>query len=541
MKKIKVAISSLIYIGAALCLLASCQNDIYEPEPGNFKGIGFNYTIEEIESVRTRSDLDSSYISTDPYNLPFYIELNCEQQGAAPFVEYGTYKIPSGYEGRLQSVDPEEALDWHDLTSKHTFYSWTVPWKDEYQPSTDTLRVNFFNSSEEDGFNAFHNNSVYETFIGAKSAAYSYDKHGKYVELTYHHLVSKILINDFILMESNGSLQENLKANITFVGMPKWATFYPHPVASDPSGAPANSGPYVGLPWDQSADDGVTYFINNSATEEDWFYICPEVDFSNLDFQVKLTNTDYAGYDTYYGTFDDVVFERKPGSKYDKGDGTDDKVLHAGEMMTLNITLIPGVGPGLKIIIDNWSTDKPTESRYHTYPGMYSDAEINELLDACFKQREYYTPDPKIDDLFDLYGEEVEGEKIFYLYENVTLYAEGSNTNLSNIFPVPDGYIINGMGHTVTMRTNNGIAATDYVTYFNVGPVRDLYLTDGTNTIYIDPDGFVWIQDENGDLVNSGNQLPPLQGEQKGYDINIKGKIRPTTYYNGKLTDSTES
>ena len=524
-------------------MFAACQADT---DKDSFKMLAdqveFNAYINESSEIRTRT-LSFKDIASNPFDMDFYIQLCCDENevGASSFTEIGTYVVPSGFEGRLAAKENQKPLMWKDLTSPHTFYAWNIPWNEEstvydkndkYAPSeTDKIdngiQIKFYNSSEKDGYDTYKNNAIYENFIGAKSEApYSYKEHGKYVDLTFHHLVSKIRIGSFILIEASGAIQKDLSADLTFVGMPTEATFYPHPRGD---GRPCVEQK------EPSENNGVTFYINNE-TPEDVFYVCPEIDFSKIDFKVKINDIHYADYDTYYGTFDDVEFVRQPGTDYDQEN--DEKILHAGEMMTLNIVLIPGIGPGLSIFIDKWNTEQWRESQYHTKPGIYSDAEVKELIDLFYNQKTYDYDGIKevIERLFEMYGvDEIteDGKMVFQLFENV-IYD-------SNILPIWKDCILDGMGHTITMKTNSN--NTSYVTgpYFNIGPVRDVYLTDGTNTIYIDKQGYVWIADPDipGGYKQTENKLEPLTGDEKSYDISCKdGKVHKSTYYNNNIVGS---
>lgn len=550
-----------------MIILSSCQSDFPSPyDRDESRGVIFGASIEEQRAVYTKGTpgLDSIYVAYSPWNNDFYIQLNTTEN-SIPVQKYGVYAVPSAYEGRLDPVNESQKLDWQSLDGQHTFYAWTVPWMktnpeyfgqealepgeggtvpEYYEPSEKTEPVYFYNSSEQYGFDKYENNAVLEGLIGAKSASYSYQEHGKYVDLTFHHLVSRIKIESLILIETDGSVQEDLQADMTFVGMPVKATFYPHPTDDlDPKfKIRPGSGPAVGGPYEESPDTGVTYYIANKANIADIFYICPEVDFSKIDFQIKLNSEKYLNYDTYYGTFADVVFERNAGWGYDRPGNdqenpADSKILHAGEEMRLNIVLIPGVGPGLKVIIRNWSTDKPYDTQYHSYPGIYSDAEIQEFLDMMFGYTidDYNNPPPELEMFFEIYGYLKNGKKYIPLYENVILPRYG-NSNPSNIFPVPKGFIIDGMGHTVTMASNGpNNPGHQGERYFNVGPVRDIYLTDGTYTIYIDPEGWVCILNEATGEWEQTEQLKELTPPDKGYDINIKGHIRNTPYFNNNI------
>lgn len=508
--------------------MTSCQSEINGNDPDfPCEAIEFKGYIKEAAQLRTRA-LDSVYINSNDYGVDFYIRLNCASQ--PPFEELGVYEVPSGYEGRLTSKDTGSPLNWHDLSSPHTFYAWTLPWNPEWNPSEEvpeSFPITFENSSESNGYEDYSNNKILEQFIGAKTGPYSYLNHGKYVDLTFFHLVSKIKIGTLSLIKSDGSIEKHLKADVTFINMPTTATFYP---------LDQEHGPYV-EPGEADPDNGITYYIDNDAVGTDVFYICPEVDFSTLDFKIKLNNAEYAGYDTYYGTFADVEFVRESGNDYDIGDGTDKYTLHAGEMMTLNITLIPGIGPGMKLIITDWSTEQPNESQYHSHPGIYSDAELQDILNAFASQKDYNNPPPNIESLFEMYGETgPDGTKYFPLFDNVT--------TSSNIFPVYKGYTIDGQGHTVFMSTNYG-SNSDFgysQRYYNIGSCRNIYLSDqnGNYSIYIDSEGYVWLYNsETGDYDRTENKLEPLVDPYKSYDISAEtGTVHPSTYYNNSIVGS---
>lgn len=528
----------LTFLLLSAVILAACQAERGDDSRRAGDPVEFSASVCETGEIQTRA-LNPVYIESTPFSMDFYIQLCCEEADGQTTTKLGTYVVPSGFKGRLQSKDGEEPLNWLDLHSEHTFYAWNLPWEESYAPTDEDIQngidIEFRDSAEgEEGYDKYKNNVIYEHFIGARSAKpYSYKEHGKYVDLTFHHLVSKIKIGSFTLIEAGGAIQKDLKADITFIGMPTEATFRPHPADGErPRVEKKEANP----------DKGVTFFIANKATEtEDIFYICPEVDFADIDFQIKIKNDNYKDYDTYYGTFADVIFRRE-GTDYDNKEGNDSQILHAGEMMTLNIVLIPGLGPGLSLIIDKWNTENPKESEYHTYPGFYTEADLNQLRSLFMDLRNVDDKETldKLKELFDLYGVEKEGILYFMLYENLDL----SKNSDGNIFPIWKDYVLNGLGHTITLKTNSGNYWGHGFNdpYFNTGPVRDVYFTDpnGNNTIYIDEDGFVWIT-EDGQLTRTNNQLQDLNtyegGKWNSYDINARtGEIRYSAYFNGHIT-----
>ena len=530
--------------------LSGCQT-LKDEASWDAAPVSFSGKVYMTSSVTTRADgLDPVYIKSDPFDMDFYIQLNTE--GKDP--EYGTYVIPSGYEGQFQPEDNQEGLKWQSLDGKHVFYGWNITWdpdpiqtnaeslktvlpngeKPSAPKSADLISVFFYNSEGDTGYQEFRNNAYLENFIGTVTKPFVYKNHGKYVEMTFHHLVSKIKVNQFILLENSGTIQKDLEANITFINMPTSATFHPHP---KDGGRPCVSDPK------KSPDEGVTFYIKNDPGTDDVFYVCPEIDFSTVDYKIQLTTKrdGYSDRDTYYGTFENVNFIRKEGWGYDQPDKNDIKTLHAGEEMTVNITLIPGQGPGLSVIISPWSTEKPQESQYHTYPGFYTESELNELRDLFLDLLSTNDEETlaKMEQLFELYGVTEDGIKYFMLYENLDV----SKIKDGNIFPIWKEYVLNGLGHTITLKTNSGnYWGTGNKPYFNTGPVRDIYFTDpnGNNTIYIDKDGFVWVT-KDGQLTKTANQLQDLKtydgGKWNSYDINAEtGEIRYSTYFNNHIT-----
>lgn len=537
----------------AATVLTGCQKNGAADGSGPLGAIAFSASVYETETVRTRADgRNAVYITSDPYDIDFCIELNTKAENDETLIQNrGTYIVPSGYEGRLVHAAEGEMLDWESLTGEHTFYGWTMPWLKRTDDAGEAVEfpgkpedsdvngeyyiVEFPDSPEsaerEEGKD--ENNAYLEKFLGTKAGPYSYVDHGKYVSLEFTHLVSKICVASMGLIKPDGSIDYAVKADMTFIGMPKKGKFYPHP--ADPE-----TWPYVEPIPNESDYAGVTYFIANRPGASDYFYVCPELNFKDIGFKINLNNVEYGSEGDYYGDFSTVKFVREGPDGEMTEPEADEKILHAGEMMTLHIELIPGQGPGISIIIQEWNTDRPQESVHHFRPGIYTPAEVREVLDAFLNQKQAGqggTTAEDIERLYEMYGVEkdVDGdgkkEKTFPLYDNVDVD--------SNIFPFPNGYILDGMGHTIKMRTNAN--NTNYVKapYFNIGPVRDVWLTDGTHTIYIDKQGYVWLYDEDSGWYQTDNQLTELTGDEKSYDISCEdGTVHKSTYYNNNITGS---
>ena len=503
----------LLAMGATMW---SCQSDLPDSGYDPADGIAFRGTVLENLNVGTRA-LQTKYLATDPYDMDFYIEMLYEKPGEASTTTIGTYRVPDGYEGRLNTKAGNEPLNWQDLKSDHTFWTWNEPWQgnpnynptyenpaDEGSPAPNTnpLHLTFYDSGEGTAYDTYRNNDVYETFIGTKAGPVNYADHGQYVELTYKHLVSKIQIEKLTLLLSDNSIQNDLIGEITFLGMPKEATFFPHP---------ADGGaPIVETKFDDSSQ--LTYYIKSAATAYDYIYVCPEIDFRNLGFYINITDERWANYGdhgNYYGDFRNVKFERLDADgnpvDWDSPDGGDDTVLHAGEMMTLHIILHPGIGPGVTLTIQPWNTERSGDANHHSHSGIYTDGEAAQLAAGG-----------DMESLSELFGAKDEDDNdVFYIYDNVSI-------NSSNFKNGPD-YPVDGKGHLLTMTSSNNNVKT--------GPMRDIYITDGKNTVYIDSEGNIF-RVVNGELIATPYRLDPLAGNNICYQINLAtGQVTPQTKF----------
>lgn len=530
---------------AAAMLAGGCRTDngdaIQLPVDG---GIKFGAAVHEISAAQTRT-LVANDITHEYGDVDFFIQLDyAEPEAETAESTIRRYEVASIYEGRLDAKSSQLQLKWKDATSAHMFYAWTLPWiKDEAEKYADEnegaesclnnyydpdgkpkIVVEFHDSGDGENFEKYQNNAIFEKFIGAQIGPYNYKKQGNYVPLTFYHLVSQVFLNKLTVIRGDGSRHEDLKGDLTFIGMPKKAVFDPHP-ATLPDGTSPHPAEWITYPdkgWNThphhpvvigpkdryEPNSELTFFISEPKEDDRLlhrFFICPEVDFSKLAYRVKITTegADEFGIE-YYGDFSKVKFRRVKGNDYDKGTNTgdnssaeDDTVLHAGEMMTLNITLHPGVGPGATIVIQDWSDPQPTESSHYAHPGIFTDHAAQELADANEKDME---------ELFNLYGETDEGEKVFKIYENVTV--------TGNNFPARGDYMIDGMGHTITMGSSQ----------VTVGAMRDVYLTDGTNIVYIDDEGKVFTVDPKTYMMAQTGRLE--KGKSSTIDLTT-GEVSP--------------
>lgn len=486
--------------------------------------------------------------------IDFFMQVLGKDKTGTPKSDIGTYWVPSGSSGTLSPKLGEKSLNWVYRNSEHYFRGWTLPWmQDEYDYSTEPIVINFKDtpineylstvtgSSSSRGYinwkdNSWKNGEDLEKFVGAVQGPLTYINNGEFVTIQFRHLVSKIFLNNFAIIDNaNATSYTNLKGNITIYGLPKTATFYPNPLNED--GSPAQ--PYVAMQDDFNypQDEGVTFAITNISHYYHWesssytygqykdcWYICPEVDLSKLSFKIEIYESykegegedaeikwrlspSHGNHGAYYGDFKSISLTRN-GTDYDDiPTGTDKTTLHAGEYLSLSMNLYEKGNPSVKGTIRSWGSTSRTASQ-HVQPGVYSYTEAREMSDAMNSKN----PD-RIQEYWDLYGS---GENtndnpddpnygddldIFYLYEDIGASGSGTSsyTKMSSYY-VADGYILDGKGHTINVTG----------TSISIGHMRDVYLryyysstTNGVTTtteyiVYIRPDGQVCLVDTTG-------------------------------------------
>lgn len=140
---------------------------------------------------------------------------------------------------------------------------------------------------------------------------------------------------------------------------------------------------------------------------------------------------------------------------------------------------------------------------------------------TAFKHNE----DSEIDELFERYG--------FYNKDrDVKCFVLADDVDGNDILQVRWDYILYGNGHTVKLNKYG----VNPVYHYNIGPVRNIYLSDsdGNYKIYIDDNGYVWYVDGGGNWTTLWYQLPKIDGTQdhKSYDINCAdGRVDLSNHY----------
>ena len=461
----------LLFLGWVTTLFG-CNEDVNLEEKGR---IQFLAKVSESGSLITR-DLSIKTVTSENFKTPFYIRKEVGNE-----VECGIYEIPSGYEGRLETKVSSTPLKWKDSESEHTFYGWTMPWKPDENYNKDTRSEISFDPEDYEGWNC----EVFEQFIGVRQGPVNYRSNGEYVELQFYHLVSKIVLDQITLITAEGQTINDVRGSIQLIGMPLSGIFDRRPADG--------INPPVVLENEDGQKD-VTFTFSNQQTSR-IFYVFPGMDISSIAFRIDLT-TPAETEGSFWGNFSSVNFKRPQDDEWHKDKSP--VVLYAGEVMHMSISLSQGKVTGVSMSIDDWNTQQRGTGTTHSRNGIYSDKDLSEILGNNYSR----------DELKDIFGEEERERIVFHQYEDL----DHSNSSLL-IFK--DG-TLDGMGHTINMKSQNSNVY--------LKNVRDIYITDGTNTIYIDSEGYVHtINPETGKMQKTDNKMEP----DTQYRVNLStGVIR---------------
>lgn len=518
----------------------------------NSYGLSFFGTVEDGEELSTRA-VSATDISSSYFNCDFYIKIAGRNGLDEEKENWSVLNIPSGASGTLVVTDDSyPKLNWFSRDKNHNYWSWTMPWTSEYDPRDlsvpDKVMVPFPGSSMSElsystiGSTVYINwktgvwkdGEVMEKFVGASAGPLDYLSNGQFVNLKFRHLVSKIFISNFVVVDNvAGTSNSNLRGEITFYGLPNEVPLYTSPVDVDGT----IGRPYIPKPeeygWDYDQSRGVTYVIINKSYTYQWqggnisardcFYIPPEIDLSKLSFKIQIyeyvsnnwvESTSHGIHGAYYGDFSRVSFSRTTnGNNYDNYpyDGDDLTRLHAGEYLILNINLYENGEPSIRGTITNWRSWQDRDASQHVEDGIYSIEDMKEFNDLMSstnvneekvqKREDYFqnhgghTTD---EDLAGLYPEYPSQKKVIKLYDDIGIsdaHYSTSDNKMSSLY-VADDFILDGQGHTVNMNSSS----------VSIGQVRDIYLRYYYRTssspyvyteyiVYIDKMGEVFLVD----------------------------------------------
>ena len=495
-----------LFITMVSGIFTACQSDGLDSlDDGE---IQFKAQIEGSNKTYTRTNVTINDVTTDEFPIPFYIDMITGETS-----KFGIYQVTPGSKGSLSSKEGNSTLNWINATSEHTFYSWTLPWKEDNGQESATILSFNENDNIYQGIENNKNCAILEKFIGANKGPVNYMENGAYVDLRFQHLVSKIIIGQITLLTNDGGTimtpnragrwNPDMNGTMTFIGMPESATFYRKPEET------VKEAPVVIKNHEEGNNSEVTYVFDELNPT---FYVCPDIDFSNIKFLINFSNSAYFKPGGYYGDFSNVKFER-PEYEWWDDDKKSTTILYAGEYMIINLTLTMGdaSGPEMSVTINDW-VDYPALGKGYPKKGIFNQSQAQE-----FWNNSKGGSTANLDELFDKYGEEIDGEKVFPLYDDISF----SQT----YFPVPKGTIFDGMGHTITLNTSTANTNPN-----RIGNCRDVFIQDKNgHMIYIDEDQNVYIVDEYGHMeMTQKGPLDPLTGRNNYYIIDFEtGKLTP--------------
>lgn len=542
----------------SLAVAVGCSRDDMPGKEQTQGEVIFQAAVGGPEGLTTRVNNAVYDVTAEFYgNCDFYMTVAGQKESGENSTASSIYEIPSGSSAVIvpRKASGANTLTWFSRTKKHEFWGWAAH-RDLFAGSAEELqsgdvRIAFKGSTldETTGGKAdtwksapdqyattlWKNGEMLEPLVGAKTGPLVYDNDGMYVPLKFRHLVSKILLKDFYIIDNaTGTTDKDIKGHITFYGMPDEAVLHTNP--KNDSGEPV--APYVEMSenWEYDPLKSVTYAITNSTRTYKWegysdsgsseiakdcWYVCPEIDFGRITFKIDLyeyssgrwiPSTVHGKHGSFYGDFTNVTFERNPGTGYDENKGGDEKILHAGEYLVLTVNLSVKGNPGVKVELRPWQSASRNGSS-HVYPGLYSldevkymtslmasgsDEDKQTFYDLYGSGRDTGTDDKdKYPRYKDINGNEVD-LKILELYDDIggfsytTVYA-ASRTDKAENLRVADGYILDGQGHTVNFYCMNNSS-------ISIGNVRNIYLrafhydntTYSERIVYIDNMGQVW-------------------------------------------------
>lgn len=512
----------LVALGC-LMMLSACHSEerALTEEISDNPEVMFIGTVEEEEKISTRA-ISVQEISTSYFSGNFYINIRGRNGLGEEKHRWSALQIPSGFSGSLVVVDDTYPnLNWFSRNADHYFQGWTLPWTTEYDPREmdvpQIIQVPFTGSRISETTQSTNGSSIYwktgaakngeimEKFVGAVNGPLDYLSNGQFVELQFRHLVSKIFISNFAVVDNlAGTSATNLRGEITFYGMPDEVPFYTCPV--NDAGEPIR--PFIPKPedygWDYDQSRSLTFAITNNSqyfywqggnlSARDCFYIPPEVDLSKLSFKVQIyeyynnkewiPSTTHGIHGAYYGDFSRVSFSRSSdGSNYDNYpyDGDDKTRLHAGEYLILNINLYENGEPSIRGTITNWRSWTDRDASQHVEDGIYSIEDMKEFNDLMsssgeneekLRRREEYHQNhgglTTSDDPAGQYPDYTPEKKVIKIYDDIgstAAHSSSTDSKMSSLY-VADGFLLDGQGHTINVNSSN----------VSIGQVRDVYL-----------------------------------------------------------------
>lgn len=469
-----------LYIGILACaaLWTACSEEDLrgihtEIAPGEVHFYGAIKKQSNIQATSRVTPNPDNYITlnetTEDFGT-FYIwqDITPQEEGTTEELHYfQQYVEAPGEQGNLAVVgaDNEEGrLNWHNQTSKHTFYSWTQPnVKNSEQKITggvdmgSSLPENFGKQENESSITGTvtygtNGETNLEKFIVTKKGPISYDEWGQDVALYFERPIAKITLLGVIYIDANGAENANIQTcTLLFPNMYKTASFNPFLWNDDTQNVLSTD--------DKTNEKGIKWEWHKTTTEYDAksLYVHPFKFGSDNNTNPSDDNTDIHqdpgffiiqmasdGGKSYTGTLNSLNLT--PTS------ATAKRQLNAGEHMQLYLTVTDGGGVGIGYQIIDWNTEEEQTLPQYRIPGVYNKDDADRLLEALKKAADnssgYKFPEG-VEDLIVNKGDDTTPQYEINLFTHIDWSSIGDEITEIKI---PDGYTLKGNGYNITLK-----------------------------------------------------------------------------------------
>lgn len=467
-----------LYIGILACaaLWTACSEEDLrgihtEIAPGEVHFYGAIKKQSNIQATSRVTPNPDNYITlnetTEDFGT-FYIwqDITSQEEGTTEELHYfQQYVEATGEQGNLAVVDAdneEGRLNWHNQTSKHTFYSWTQPnVKNSEQKITggvdmgSSLPENFGKQENESsiiGTVTYGTNGEtnLEKFIVTKKGPISYDEWGQDVALYFERPIAKITLLGVIYIDANGAENANIQTcTLLFPNMYKTASFNPFLWNDDTQNVLSTDDKTneKGIKWEwhktTTEYDAKSLYVhpfkfgsdNNTNPSDDNTGIHQDPGFFII--QMQFSN----GTKNYTGTLNSLNLT--PTS------ATAKRQLNAGEHMQLYLTVTDGGGVGIGYQIIDWDTEEEQTLPQYRVPGVYNEEDAGRLLEALKKAADnssgYIFPEG-VEDLIVNKGDDTTPQYEINLFTHID-WSSVINGDIN----IPDNCILKGNGYNVTL------------------------------------------------------------------------------------------
>lgn len=457
MKDIRLTYRYFVLMAVAV-LMAGCNNtDMPVVEEPVDEVVGFSGEIRKkgiVSRAGTDDDgaewLDMSYDTwmwsngnaTEKAPVDFVIRQDAVVEGNAKAAS-AVYRLKPGETNRLVCNDGQTPLNWLSRIATHKFRAWTEPEGVAAMEDSPWLRT----------VDMTKRNLDYEYFVGARTEELSYAKHGLTVALKFEHLIGKLIIDNVSLIYSDGVKTDNMMSNVG-------AIYFPNMPTTGVFNTGVEDGGDMAVTFSEKDATGILFSLTGNIDYNEYvknlsipFYVLPMLFADGNDYGEFYVNFyhPHGDFRRYKGNLKDLVNEDDPENTLSG--------IKAGECLTLRLVLKDDKVDGFYAYVENWKDHNNQPLKEAPYPGIFTPEDLVANLNLNVWPF-ILTPDEDV-----IYETTPDGKKIVRIYDNLDF----SGYNLSSVqIIVPDGYVLDGLGHNIS-----GVPV-----FVIEGDVRNLYVND---------------------------------------------------------------